>query len=279
MTVAGTSSRPCWGASPSTAGAPASSTRAERREQVAAAPGARPGRLAPTQAGGAVGRAAPAGGPGPRHRRPARGLPMDEPLSNLDAKLRAQTRVELVELHRRLGTTFVYVTHDQVEAMTMADRIAVMSDGAPPAGGPPQDVYARPRNLFVARFMGSPPMNTLPARWSTARADVGCGRGAGRAGLELPAVAPRGAAVVLGRAPRAPGGRRRPTASWPRPRSRAGRRRHRRRVAGPRAALVAAWRGQPVTVRQPVDGPPAELDAATGAVRRPAPPPVRRRDH
>jgi multiple sugar transport system ATP-binding protein len=88
---------------------------------------------------------------------------MDEPLSNLDAKLRANTRLELVDLHRRLGTTFVYVTHDQVEAMTMADRIAVLDGGRLQQVGAPQEVYSRPRNLFVARFLGSPPMNTLPA--------------------------------------------------------------------------------------------------------------------
>jgi multiple sugar transport system ATP-binding protein len=88
---------------------------------------------------------------------------MDEPLSNLDAKLRAQTRIELVDLHHQLGTTFVYVTHDQIEAMTMADRIAVMEGGRLQQVGPPQEVYARPRNLFVARFLGSPPMNTVPA--------------------------------------------------------------------------------------------------------------------
>ena len=86
---------------------------------------------------------------------------MDEPLSNLDAKLRAKTRVDLVELHRRLATTFVYVTHDQVEAMTMADRIAVISEGRLQQVGPPQAVYERPHNLFVARFIGSPPMNTV----------------------------------------------------------------------------------------------------------------------
>jgi multiple sugar transport system ATP-binding protein len=93
--------------------------------------------------------------------RPAAFL-LDEPLSNLDAKLRAQTRIELVELHRRLSTTFVHVTHDQVEAMTMADRIAVMSEGRLQQVGPPQAVYDRPHNLFVARFIGSPPMNTVP---------------------------------------------------------------------------------------------------------------------
>jgi multiple sugar transport system ATP-binding protein len=86
---------------------------------------------------------------------------MDEPLSNLDAKLRVQTRAELIELHSRLATTFVYVTHDQVEAMTMGDRIAIMSEGVLQQVGAPQDVYERPANLFVARFIGNPPMNTV----------------------------------------------------------------------------------------------------------------------
>ena len=88
---------------------------------------------------------------------------MDEPLSNLDAKLRTQTRLELVELWRRLETTFVYVTHDQVEAMTMASRIAILVEGRLQQVGRPQEVYQRPANLFVARFIGSPPMNTLDA--------------------------------------------------------------------------------------------------------------------
>jgi ABC-type sugar transport system ATPase subunit len=92
--------------------------------------------------------------------RPAAFL-MDEPLSNLDAQLRAQTRLELVELHQRLASTFVYVTHDQAEAMTMADRIAVLAHGRLQQVGPPQEVYDRPRNLLVAGFLGSPPMNTV----------------------------------------------------------------------------------------------------------------------
>lgn len=87
---------------------------------------------------------------------------MDEPLSNLDAKLRTQTRAELVELHRRLGTTILYVTHDQVEAMTMATRIAILADGRLQQVGTPAEVYERPANLFVAGFIGTPPMNTLP---------------------------------------------------------------------------------------------------------------------
>ena len=94
-------------------------------------------------------------------RRPVAFL-MDEPLSNLDAKLRTQTRAELVELQRRLRTTFVYVTHDQVEAMTMAKRVAVMNEGILQQVGPPTEVYDKPANLFVARFIGNPPMNTLP---------------------------------------------------------------------------------------------------------------------
>jgi multiple sugar transport system ATP-binding protein len=93
-------------------------------------------------------------------RRPAAFL-MDEPLSNLDAKLRVATRAELVELHDRLQTTVVYVTHDQVEAMTMATRIAIMNFGELQQIGPPRDVYAKPANLFVAAFIGSPPMNIV----------------------------------------------------------------------------------------------------------------------
>ncbi len=93
-------------------------------------------------------------------RRPEAFL-MDEPLSNLDAKLRIQTRTELIELQRRLETTVVYVTHDQVEAMTMGQRIAIMKDGILQQVAPPLEVYARPANLFVAGFIGTPPMNTL----------------------------------------------------------------------------------------------------------------------
>jgi len=87
---------------------------------------------------------------------------MDEPLSNLDAKLRVQMRAEIAELHRRLGATFVYVTHDQVEAMTMSDRVAVMLDGALLQVAPPSETYADPANRSVAEFIGSPRMNILP---------------------------------------------------------------------------------------------------------------------
>jgi multiple sugar transport system ATP-binding protein len=86
---------------------------------------------------------------------------MDEPLSNLDAKLRVQTRADISRLQHRLGTTTVYVTHDQVEAMTMGDRIAVMKDGLLQQAGTPQELYAHPTNLFVAGFIGSPSMNFI----------------------------------------------------------------------------------------------------------------------
>ena len=95
-------------------------------------------------------------------REPAAFL-MDEPLSNLDAKLRVATRGEILKLQRRLGTTTVYVTHDQVEAMTMGDRIAVMSGGVIKQLGTPHQLYEDPRNVFVASFVGSPPMNLVPA--------------------------------------------------------------------------------------------------------------------
>jgi ABC-type sugar transport system ATPase subunit len=98
---------------------------------------------------------------------------MDEPLSNLDAKLRAQTRAELVDLRARLGTTIVYVTHDQVEAMTMADRIAIMSDGELQQVGTPREVYDEPVNLFVAGFIGTPAMNTAPGTYADGVASIG----------------------------------------------------------------------------------------------------------
>jgi ABC-type sugar transport system ATPase subunit len=88
---------------------------------------------------------------------------MDEPLSNLDAKLRQETRAELLRLHDRLAATIVYVTHDQVEAMTMATRVALMNMGRLQQVGPPQEVYERPANVFVAQFLGTPPMNVFPS--------------------------------------------------------------------------------------------------------------------
>ncbi len=88
---------------------------------------------------------------------------MDEPLSNLDAKLRVQMRIEIAKLHQRLGTTIIYVTHDQTEAMTLGTRIVVMKDGVIQQVDTPQNLYDRPQNLFVAGFMGSPQMNFLDA--------------------------------------------------------------------------------------------------------------------
>src|SRR5262249_21385624 len=96
-------------------------------------------------------------------RRPALFL-FDEPLSNLDAALRADVRVEIRKLHDRLGATSVYVTHDQVEAMTLADRLFVLNRGVVEQAGAPLEIYARPHTRFVAGFLGTPPMNFLEAR-------------------------------------------------------------------------------------------------------------------
>jgi multiple sugar transport system ATP-binding protein len=92
----------------------------------------------------------------------------DEPLSNLDAKLRVQMRTEIKELHQRLRTTTVYVTHDQIEAMTMADKIVVMHDGIVEQMGAPLELYDRPANLFVAGFIGSPAMNFIKGKMTGA---------------------------------------------------------------------------------------------------------------
>jgi len=134
----------------------------------------------------------------------------DEPLSNLDAKLRVQTRTEISKLHKQLGTTMVYVTHDQVEAMTMGDRIVVLKDGHVQQIAPPLDLYDRPVNTFVAGFIGSPAMNFLPATADGVSLQVGA------LSLPLPAwAADARGAVELGVRPedffvagRAPGSRR-----------------------------------------------------------------------
>ncbi len=97
----------------------------------------------------------------------------DEPLSNLDARLRVDMRMEMKRLHQRMGTTIVYVTHDQIEAMTLGDRIAVMKDGIIQQLGTPQEIYDRPSNLFVASFMGSPTMNFLKGK--VIKQNQGCG--------------------------------------------------------------------------------------------------------
>ncbi|WP_062113101.1 ABC transporter ATP-binding protein [Aureimonas sp. AU40] len=115
----------------------------------------------------------------------------DEPLSNLDAQLRMQMRTEIKALHQTLGSTIVYVTHDQIEAMTMADRIVVMNAGRIEQVGAPLELYDRPANTFVAGFLGSPPMNLLPAQRG---AD---GRLAMPAGITLPLAPETGGAEFL----------------------------------------------------------------------------------
>lgn len=104
-------------------------------------------------------------------REPALYL-LDEPLSNLDAKLRTQMRAEISALHDRVQKSFVYVTHDQVEAMTMGTRIIVLNDGVVQQYGTPKEIYDRPANTFVARFIGSPPMNLIPVTVNDHRADM-----------------------------------------------------------------------------------------------------------
>ena len=96
----------------------------------------------------------------------------DEPLSNLDAALRVQMRIELAKLHADLGTTMIYVTHDQTEAMTLGDRIAVFNQGGIEQVGRPMDLYRNPANRFVAEFLGSPKINMLPYQWSEASAQM-----------------------------------------------------------------------------------------------------------
>jgi multiple sugar transport system ATP-binding protein len=98
---------------------------------------------------------------------------LDEPLSNLDAQLRTQLRADLKQLHQRFSTTTLYVTHDQVEAMTLGERIGVMSGGKLLQLSTPQEIYRRPANVFVAGFIGSPPMNLLRASATGGRVDAG----------------------------------------------------------------------------------------------------------
>ncbi len=125
---------------------------------------------------------------------------MDEPLSNLDAKLRVQTRAELIRLHRSLGITTVYVTHDQVEAMTMGQRMAIMRDGLLQQCDEPEKVYQYPANRFVASFIGSPPMNFIEG--TVAEVGGKCYVDCGEFRLPIPANNPAqkmvGAAVTLG---------------------------------------------------------------------------------
>jgi sn-glycerol 3-phosphate transport system ATP-binding protein len=119
----------------------------------------------------------------------------DEPLSNLDAKLRAQTRLEIQKLHRELGITSLFVTHDQVEAMTLAQRMMVMNAGRMEQFGTPEEVYQRPQTTFVAGFIGSPPMNLLHGQADGHHFVVGGQR------LPLPQAAPRQGELILGLRP------------------------------------------------------------------------------
>jgi sn-glycerol 3-phosphate transport system ATP-binding protein len=119
----------------------------------------------------------------------------DEPLSNLDAKLRAQTRIEIQKLHAELGVTSLFVTHDQVEAMTLAQRMIVMNAGRMEQIGTPEEVYQRPATTFVAGFIGSPPMNLITGRAAGSKFH------AGAQALELPAPAPRDGELILGLRP------------------------------------------------------------------------------
>ena len=127
-------------------------------------------------------------------RQPAVFL-FDEPLSNLDAKLRAQTRLEIQKLHRELGITALFVTHDQVEAMTLAERMMVMNAGRVEQIGTPEEVYDRPASTFVAGFIGSPPMNLLAGTAAGDHFELADAR------LPLPAAAPRNGALTLGLRP------------------------------------------------------------------------------
>ncbi|WP_099204424.1 ABC transporter ATP-binding protein [Scatolibacter rhodanostii] len=119
---------------------------------------------------------------------------LDEPLSNLDAKLRAQMRTEIAKLHKRLGTTFIYVTHDQTEAMTMGDRIVVMKDGFIQQVDSPQNLYERPVNEFVAGFMGSPQMNFIDATIGKSGADYTVTFG--NCTVKVPAVRAEGSTIA-----------------------------------------------------------------------------------
>ena len=124
----------------------------------------------------------------------------DEPLSNLDAKLRVQTRMELQKLHREFKTTSLYVTHDQVEAMTLGQRLIVMNAGVAEQIGAPMEVYAKPASTFVAGFIGSPGMNLIPGQAAGTRFTATATAKGGGAPLDitLPAPAPREGALILG---------------------------------------------------------------------------------
>jgi sn-glycerol 3-phosphate transport system ATP-binding protein len=133
----------------------------------------------------------------------------DEPLSNLDAKLRAQTRLEIQKLHAELGVTSLFVTHDQVEAMTLAQRMIVMNAGRMEQIGTPDEVYHRPATTFVASFIGSPPMNLIQGHADSSRFT------AGGQSLALPSAAPRSGEMILGLRPEHTDLSRNGSAGWP----------------------------------------------------------------
>ncbi len=130
--------------------------------------------------------------------REPRAFLLDEPLSNLDAKLRAAMRTELIKLHRNLGTTIVHVTHDQVEAMTMGERICIMKDGEIVQVGRPMEVYLNPVNTFVAGFLASPPMNLLAGRLE-AGSDGAVNARSGNISLAIPATHAKGFLSHIGK--------------------------------------------------------------------------------
>jgi len=176
-------------------------------------------------------------------RRPSVFL-FDEPLSNLDAKLRAEMRREIAKLHRKLSTTIVYVTHDQVEAMTLADRVVAMDRGRVQQVGAPLDLYQRPKNLFVAGFIGTPQMNFIDV-------EVAKGTGGGAAGLVMQA---DGLEMSVGDRFDAPSGRRAVLGVRPSELT----------VAGPHAAGLAAQ----VEVREPMGAEVfLTLDSTCGALQ------------
>jgi len=137
----------------------------------------------------------------------------DEPLSNLDAKLRAATRLEIRKLHAELGVTSLFVTHDQVEAMTLAQRMIVMNAGRIEQIGTPEQVYGQPASTFVAGFIGSPPMNLLHGQAEGARFTIDAADGSAAPPLSLPAAAPRTGALTLGVRPEH--AELRPDGAWP----------------------------------------------------------------
>lgn len=123
---------------------------------------------------------------------------MDEPLSNLDAQLRTATRAEIIRLHQRLGRTFVYVTHDQVEAMTMGSRVIILDGGRIKQDGSPQDLYDAPANTFVAGFIGTPPMNLLPATVMDSTLRIGSHEIPSAAGMVQKLALSEGSKVTVG---------------------------------------------------------------------------------